>query len=404
MTAKKTLILFDQVIVSGSNFIFSILIARHLGVDLLGQYAAFMIAVLFFSSIINAFFISPLLSTYHSIPSDKVNDYVHGFNTNCFIFIVLISVISILYNLLFCYFESDYLMIFPLSYLLVEYIRKLALLKEDYLNMLIVSCIAYLGGFISLFLLLQYREASIETLVSIQIVSFSLAIVYYALVSKNYVLTRKWNNIKYSAKVSYDNGRWLFLTTFTQWFGEPFVLLLTSALLGSFALGILRIVQNLIGLMNVIIQLLDNYTVIYFAKIYNYKKEKSSIYVLIKKLTSITISIGVLFFLFMYLFGYEIVGFIYGSLDENKLNITFLILSYVIIYIVQFLVLYERAWLKVSQETILILKATLVSMFITIILSYPIVSKFEVFGSVGLILLNWCVVYIYLILNRGRGE
>jgi O-antigen/teichoic acid export membrane protein len=59
---KKLLVFLDQALVSGSNFVLGILLARYLGVAGYGQFALLWLIVLFFSSLQLAYIISPMLT------------------------------------------------------------------------------------------------------------------------------------------------------------------------------------------------------------------------------------------------------------------------------------------------------------------------------------------------------
>lgn len=59
---KKTLVFLDQIIVSGSNFLLGILLARNLGIEEYGQFALLWLIVLFFSSLQLSFIVSPMLT------------------------------------------------------------------------------------------------------------------------------------------------------------------------------------------------------------------------------------------------------------------------------------------------------------------------------------------------------
>ena len=62
LKSNKPLVFLDQAIVSGSNFILGILLARNLGIEGYGYYSLIWLVVLFFSSMQLASLISPMMS------------------------------------------------------------------------------------------------------------------------------------------------------------------------------------------------------------------------------------------------------------------------------------------------------------------------------------------------------
>ena len=75
---EKLLVLFDQGIVSGANFIIGILIARFLGIEQFGVYGFIFLIYLFCLGLQQAFFVMPLYSLGPTYSPEKKKPYLNS--------------------------------------------------------------------------------------------------------------------------------------------------------------------------------------------------------------------------------------------------------------------------------------------------------------------------------------
>ena len=98
-------VFFDQIIVSGSSFLISILVLRFLGIESFGIFSILWLMLLFFNSIQQAYIISPLLTNAPKQHLENLNFFYGSALIQQIIFMSIIFIIS------FCFLEffGDYI-------------------------------------------------------------------------------------------------------------------------------------------------------------------------------------------------------------------------------------------------------------------------------------------------------
>ncbi len=349
---KKSLIFLDQILVSGSNFILGILLARYLGIDLFGKFSLIWIIVLFFSSIQLAFIISPML-THGAKKVPVIKDYYLSniFYFQTFFVILCVLVLSIFLTI-YSKFSStnlDGLFIFILflvySFLNQDFIRRYLIIKELYFKLLIIDIISYLGQLISIGYLIYENQLTLKnTIISISIVfisSFLLSFLFVRL---------KSNNKKYMTLIFLKNwkfSKWLVYSSILQWGSGNFFVLTAGYLLGPWAVGVIRIMQNTMGIFHVIFIALENILPIKFAEIY--KKfgylEVWNYFIKQLKFGIILISLIILLLLFSY---EKLILLIYGN---EYTSYSYLIFGFMILYIFIYIAMLQRYILRTIENT-----------------------------------------------------
>ena len=94
-------VFFNQIIVSGSNFLISILVLRFLGVKTFGIFSILWLLLLFFNSIQLAYIISPLLTNAPKQNSDNIKFFYGNALIQQFFFTSLVFILSFLYLTIF---------------------------------------------------------------------------------------------------------------------------------------------------------------------------------------------------------------------------------------------------------------------------------------------------------------
>ena len=161
--SHKILVLVDQALVSGVNFIVSALLARLLGVENFGLFAFGWMLVLFVSSVQLAFIISPLFTLYPK--NENPTNYLKGGHTIQLIYSVLTFIIAFgVINIVFFYKPdwetSGVLFSLPLVaalFVLQDFYRRVNFTLKKPLRSLISDGIAY-GGQPLMILVLNYYD------------------------------------------------------------------------------------------------------------------------------------------------------------------------------------------------------------------------------------------------------
>lgn len=387
---KKSLIFLDQILVSGSNFLLGILLARFLGLDLFGQFSLIWLFVLFFSSIQVAFIISPMLTHGGKETQQLINHYL----TNIFYFQIFFSIICIillsLFLILFQNFSTAnlkeyfyYIILLIISFLSQDFMRRYLMIKKSYFKLLSIDLISYIGqlGVVSY---LVYTDSLTlkKTILSISIV-FLLSYIF-SLFFLEIKKTRKQYSILLFLRNWYFS-KWLVYSSLLQWGSGNLFIIVASYLLGPWAVGVIRVMQNTMGIFNVIFIALENILPIKFAEIY----KKTNYSNLLNYSKKFRLLIFISFFLFatlLYLFSKELIYFLYGNsyVEYSYLLIYFLSNTFVLYFL-----LINKILVRTLERNIIIFKTFIINIIFTLIIIYPLIKYLNITGvAIGIVLSN----------------
>ena len=270
---KKLFILLDQMLVSGSNFILGILLARYLGVEGYGQFALLWLIVLFFSSLQLAYIISPMLTLGSKKSLSILDKYLSSMVFFQFLFTIILMIGLYLFFEIAVYFDKQwnigdlkpYVMLTTAFFLFQDFLRRYFIIKLQYFRLVFLDSIAYLGQ-LGIVLYLIYTDTLELKLVFLAIsLSFGLSLVIgysqiekvsTSMAYKKLLLLKNW---KFS--------KWLVYSAILQWGSGNFFILAAGAMLGSWSVGVIRVMQNTMGIFHVLFMALENILPISFSKI-----------------------------------------------------------------------------------------------------------------------------------------
>ena len=112
---KNYIILINQIIVSGSNFLTSILILRFLGIENFGVYSFLWLFLLFFNSIQLAYIISPLLTNAPKQKAKNLNFFYGHVFIQQFFFTLTIFIFSFCFSISNAFSSSCLFLSLPIS-------------------------------------------------------------------------------------------------------------------------------------------------------------------------------------------------------------------------------------------------------------------------------------------------
>lgn len=380
---KKLFVFLDQILVSGSNFLLGILLARFLGLDLFGQFSLIWLLVLFFSSIQLAFIISPML-THAGKKLESIKDY---YLTNIvyfqiFFIVTSISSLSIFLLIYFKIFSNNLEELFPYilflvySFLSQDFIRRYLIIKESYFKLFMIDVISYMGQLISIAYLIYENQLTLKnTIISISIVFFSSYLLSFLFVKL------KSNNKKYMTLIFLKNwkfSKWLVYSSVLQWGSGNFFILIASYLLGPWAVGVIKIMQNTMGVFHVLFIALENILPIKFAEIY-----KKLGYLEVWKYFIKQLKFGIIFMSIIILllsFSYEkLILLIYGN---DYTSYSYLIFGFMIMYIFIYIGMLQRYILRTIENTKIIFTNYIYTSIFSLISSFILINLLSLDGVV----------------------
>ncbi|APW66220.1 hypothetical protein LPB137_10375 [Poseidonibacter parvus] len=397
---KKSLIFLDQILVSGSNFLLGILLARFLGLDIFGQFSLLWLIVLFFSSIQLALIISPLLT--HAPKKNKlIKDY---YLTNMLYMQFIFSIICVLILSILFYFSElitskynisefrYYILWMVFSFLCQDFIRRYFIIKISYFRLIFIDVIAYIGQLIGISSLIFFEQLTlINTFISISLTfTISFAVGYLQINFKSL----KSTHIKLLFLKNWKFSKWLVYSSLLQWGSGNFYILVAGSILGPWSVGVIKVMQNTMGIFHVIFIALENILPIRFAEIYKNNGYQKTI-----SFFKIQLQYGFYIFLVLisvlFIYGEELILVIYG---DEYVSYSYLLFGFMIMYIFIYIGMLQRYILRTIENTKKIFINYIITTIFSVIASFILIKTLEINGVViGMILTQILTSIIFFI-------
>ena len=121
--SSEYLILFDQLIVSFSNFILSVILIKLAGLVFFGKFTLLWILILFLNSLQLSLIISPLMSNYSKQNKVSKNHYLGGvFIQQITLSLIIILTLFLILNSSFFFSKLDFIKLINYQMLLFVFI------------------------------------------------------------------------------------------------------------------------------------------------------------------------------------------------------------------------------------------------------------------------------------------
>jgi len=261
LTKRKSLVLADQAVFSGSSFLMTIMMARILGPYEFGIFATIILFIYLLINILNSIVIQPLQVSLASI-SNKSSYISFSFWLQLALVIFLSFTIAIISKFNFSIFEkyNDLaLSILSIStgFLLHDYFRKVFLAKAEILRSLIIDLLTSFLHISILFTAYFFLNLTFPEIVLIIGIGYTPAIV----VSVIFIHPRLPDLAEWKTYIlkHYHQSKWLLVTALVQWWSGNLFVVASGLFLGLQALGAFRLVQSVFGVLNVLLQTFENY-------------------------------------------------------------------------------------------------------------------------------------------------
>jgi O-antigen/teichoic acid export membrane protein len=262
--SPKTWVLADQAVVSGSSFVTNILIARALGITDYGKFSVILLVQLFMLSIQQAVSTGVLQVMVLRFDQQERHFYIKGvFYAQC-LFLLLLSLVGVSLYLIAPALTKGYPGLFvpaligTIFLLAQDFLRKTLLtLGQEYRAFFIDTLtnaiqLALLGGLMITGGLSLAKASWIIGLTFLPSVALGIAWVKPGRISLPAV--------RNAFHVHKGQGGWMLLSALLQWFAGNLFVVAAGWWLGLAALGALRLAQYTFGMLNVVLQAIENYT------------------------------------------------------------------------------------------------------------------------------------------------
>jgi O-antigen/teichoic acid export membrane protein len=262
------LVLIDQAIFSGSNFMVTLLLARLLSPTDFGVYALLWLYVYVCMNITNALVMQPL----QVILPTKGENYV---SFSFFLYSILVFLLGGL-SLFFASSYTFWIGGLIVGFLWQDYFRKVLLAQNNVLKVTVLDAIQAILQVGALVCCWVGKGTNLLTIVQITTFSFLPVFILGTLWLKpSFAHAKQWQHY---LPTHFAQTHWLLLTAFLQWFSSNFLVMASGFVLGVEALGALRLVQSLFGVLNIMLQTFENYALPQASKLWAISAHASKTY------------------------------------------------------------------------------------------------------------------------------
>jgi len=395
LNSNLTLFL-DQAIISSSNFLTTVLMARFLSLDDFGLFSLLWLALMFIFNIHLSLIVAPFLNF-----GSKLRDNLAGFVSTFFFFelILVLFIIPPIIGVLFSWGFNEKVsfsvmlifLFFVAVYLLLDLTRRFFVLKTAYLKLVAFDFIVYIGQVIIPIIIKYFGLLNILSFF-IGLLIFDLLVLLIWLLKIPLTLP-EFKDLRLMFLKTWNFSKWLLGASILQWVSNNAFSLFTAFLLGSWVIGVIRVMQNIMGVLHVFYLALENILPRYFYKVYIVAGFEG-LSRLVFRYSVYALGPFLILFLMTKYFSEDIVYFFYGSKYEP---FSYLLCYFVILYFLIFVSTLFRHLYRVLEETRIIFYSYLVSVIVAVLTVYPLIKTFGITGIVlGLISLQFAMLGVYL--------
>jgi len=268
--------LADQVVVSGSNFLLGIILARVLGISEFGIYSLALLIVLFANEIQQSAIISPMMSIGPKQKKDDENLYYGSVCTQAFLFAIISFISTFLGVKLLSSYAPDWnisALALPLSIniflvQLQDFIRRYFYTIEKPKLSFLTDVIRFIGYITVLITTYMFSSTELTTEDAFWISSLVTLVSIIFLLTHFMHLSLSLEIFKITIKRHWDFSKWLTASTLMQWFFGNIYTIIAGTMIGTSAVGALKAAQSLLGVTHILFMALANIVPIKSAKMY----------------------------------------------------------------------------------------------------------------------------------------
>ena len=262
---NKYVALADQAIVSAGSFITTILLAKTLGLNDFGIYSALVLFQIFILSVNNALTTQLFQVIYPALIQKHRVSYCNGILFYQFIISIIILIIGITTYFIIPPIYNAYKSLLPiyvfclLLFLLNDSIRKIFLTQSKFRIAFAFDIINYLLQVLLLFILKYFDHFNLLNALLIITITYIPGIFFAIIHLKAYKL--KFTDLFRVSILHKSKTKWILGSSLLQWTSGYFFVVAAGWWLGAAALGALRLAQHIFGLLNILLQAIENYAI-----------------------------------------------------------------------------------------------------------------------------------------------
>ncbi len=390
----KGLVFLDQAMVSGSNFLIGILLVRAIGLKEYGVFALLWMGVLFVMGIHQAFITKPLLSIAPKLKGVAQIDYLAGLHTIQYLSSGLFLLMGLgIYGGAAIFSVGELTNYIPLISMIIgcqtvhDFYRKLYLIKDRITKVLVLDLVLYGGQLAGIFILLILGKLTLITALQV-ILSVNMISVLFGKHRQVFSL-KNYKNILIR---HFHFSKWLLGTSVLQWLSGNYFIIVGASILGTSAVGAIRMVQNVMGLCHILFLAMESIIPIEAARQYQAEGGDGLIQYLSKITKKIGVGFGVLLTVIAF-FASPILSLIYGP---EAAAYSYIAVAYALLYTFVFLGHPFRFYLRTIEKTSPIFFAYCFGALFSLSFAYLLLTHLGIYGLLfGLIFTQFINVGTY---------
>ena len=381
---NKLLVIVDQIIVSGGNFALGLVLIRTLGLADYGLYAVLWMGVLFALSLHQAFITKPLMTLAIDKTKEIQQNYFNQLWWIQMVFsgIVLLGITGITQICHSLGLTTTWLIYLPLMtllaivYLLQDFLKKTFFIKKSYQQPLLMDGLIYSLLFAGLAGLSWLGKNQLLPSLYVLLGSYFIGLSLFSKdVFKKYdrFAQDNWQTI---IKTHYHFSSWLLGTSILQWFSGNFFLITAASILGTTAVGAVRMGQNIVGLCHVLFLAMENIVPVEAAQLFLQKGTNG----LTKYLKSSSKKLGVMLIIVlssMALAATSLIQLLYGA---SFIAYSYVVWGYCWLYFFVFFGYPARYFFRTLRFTKPIFIAYCISALFSLVVAVPMVQTWGIMG------------------------
>ena len=379
------LVMFDQALVSGSNFLTGVLLARVLGLDVFGYYSLSWVLVLVMNNLQISLVVAPMMSLYPLQKDEETRFFLGAIVLQQMVFLIASTIIILLsIYIAVSIFGVDLLsqVAIPLTcaasgFLLQDFVRRSYFALGDSIRPVVSDMVSYLGQlviFATIFFVFDLEATLYRVLWVMAFTSLVGALLGAGLLN---LIEFERKAINKFVRESLNFSKWLSFAGVFQVMAMNFYVFVAAAILGPAAAGGIKAAQNLVGVLKVMYQGLNNIIPRETSRLI----QKEGDLALMKYVINITIKWGAVALTFtaaIFAMPAFLMSTIYGNEYAGYSDV---LAWFAVIYFMAFFEIPIWSYLRAMQETRSIFSCSLIMLVVSLITAYPFCYYWGINGA-----------------------
>lgn len=373
------LIMGDQALVSGVNFLMGILLVAHLGLSTFGNYVLMLMVVQFVSSLHQGILVAPLLSLYAK-QAQKAHYLKQLFGQQLWFSLLTFGLVFLGVRIAQeFYMEWQFshaplvLALWTALFVFHDFLRRVHFTQEQPVRAVLMDIIAYGLQPLLIFGLSHFEMLTLPMLLWCLIALYAMAIATSLVFFPQAIaLQIDWRIYK----SNWRYARYLVGTALLQWFSGNYFLMIAGGVLGAAALGAIRVAQNVMGILHFLFQALENIISVKAARILA-QEGKLNMLRYMRKMSFNSGALIVLLLTAIAVFRRPILATLFG---EEILDYEFVLIWFAGMYLFVYLGTMFRFLVRTLERNQIIFISYIITTGFSLVAAFPLVEYYGIHG------------------------